>query len=197
MSFYLGMKFQGALGCGRGVSDREKFQKEHGREVSASVRAVSPGHSPSEKVGSGSGGESCSILYLKMTGECCPSMKNRGRRNPFQPTFQSRVSSLGARVFYDQIPGESHPSRPVFLPEFRPCRRLRSGRNNSPFASPLPLQKRGQIQASPSRRSQLFQNDKRNIMKNSDAKLQTPHYRSNAATRTTLDRAPRQSMRLT
>ena len=59
-----------------------------------------------EKVGSDSGRESCSIFYLEMAGGAVLIRKTEVEET------QSRIPSLRARVFRDQIPSEPHPSRP-------------------------------------------------------------------------------------
>ena len=65
--------------------------------------------SGTEKVGSDSGDESCSILYISKTdGGSCFNKKNRSRRNTISmyiPVTNSFAwsPSLGARVFRDQV----------------------------------------------------------------------------------------------
>lgn len=93
-----------------------------------------------ERVGSDSGGEGSSTFYLEMSeGVALIRETVDVEGTQFQSTFQSRISSLGVRIFRGQILDDRAPLATVFFPGFRPCRWLRSDRNS--------MQKRGRIQA--------------------------------------------------
>lgn len=80
-------------------------------------------------------------------GRFCPNKKNRDRKNAILSyILVTRIFFTRSARFFVYRVLKTAPHAAVFFLEFCRCRRLRSGRNYSPFASLLPLHKRGRFQ---------------------------------------------------